>query len=147
MASCRTAPSHYLNQCWLIINEVLWHSLDVSFTGNAEDIYPSYEFKNLRLYLNLISQCVNMWLAIILMNADPVDWSIYSSHNKNKWTLWDQNKMSNILQITFSNAFSEKKVVVFQIKFLLSLFLSGKLTVMPPLHSSHALHDVSTISK
>ena len=26
MACCRTAPSHYLNQCWLIISEVQWHS-------------------------------------------------------------------------------------------------------------------------
>ena len=26
MACCLTAPRHYLNQCWLIINEVQWHS-------------------------------------------------------------------------------------------------------------------------
>ena len=25
MACCLTAPSHYLNQCWLLIKEVLWH--------------------------------------------------------------------------------------------------------------------------
>ena len=25
MACCLTAPSHYLNQCWVIITEVLWH--------------------------------------------------------------------------------------------------------------------------
>ena len=25
MACCLTAPSHYLNQCWLIISEVPWH--------------------------------------------------------------------------------------------------------------------------
>ena len=28
MAWCLTAPSHYLNQCWLIISKVLWHSLE-----------------------------------------------------------------------------------------------------------------------
>ena len=28
MACCLTAPSHYLNQCWLMISEVLWHSPD-----------------------------------------------------------------------------------------------------------------------
>ena len=28
MAWCRQAPSHYLNQCWLMISEVLWHSPD-----------------------------------------------------------------------------------------------------------------------
>ena len=33
MACCLTAPSHYLNQCWLIISGVLWHSSDNNFTG------------------------------------------------------------------------------------------------------------------
>ena len=28
MACCLTAPSHYLNQCWLIISKVQWHSSD-----------------------------------------------------------------------------------------------------------------------
>ena len=37
MACCLTAPSHYLDQYWLIISEV-------NFTGNAQDIYPQYEF-------------------------------------------------------------------------------------------------------
>ena len=32
MACCLTAPSHYLNQCWLIISEVLWHSPESNFT-------------------------------------------------------------------------------------------------------------------
>ena len=26
MAWCLTAPSHYLNQCWLIVSEIQWHS-------------------------------------------------------------------------------------------------------------------------
>ena len=26
MACCLTAPSHYLNQCWFIISNLLWHS-------------------------------------------------------------------------------------------------------------------------
>ena len=29
MACCLTAPSHYLNQCWVIISQVWWHSLRV----------------------------------------------------------------------------------------------------------------------
>ena len=32
MACCLTAPSHYLNQCWLIINKVQLHSSDDNFT-------------------------------------------------------------------------------------------------------------------
>ena len=26
MACCLTAPSHYLNKCWLVMTSVLWHS-------------------------------------------------------------------------------------------------------------------------
>ena len=26
MACCLMAPSHYMNQCWITINQVLWHS-------------------------------------------------------------------------------------------------------------------------
>ena len=31
MACCLTVPSHYLNQCWLIISNVLWHSSEGNF--------------------------------------------------------------------------------------------------------------------
>ena len=31
MACCLTAPSHYLNQCWLTISEVWWHSSEGNF--------------------------------------------------------------------------------------------------------------------
>ena len=32
MACCLTAPSHYLNQCWLIISKVMWLSCEGNFT-------------------------------------------------------------------------------------------------------------------
>ena len=35
MACCLTASSHYLNQCWLMISEVLRHSPDSNFTENT----------------------------------------------------------------------------------------------------------------
>ena len=31
MTCCLTAPSHYLNQCWLIISKVLWHESALSW--------------------------------------------------------------------------------------------------------------------
>ena len=34
MDCCLTAPSHYLNQCWLLIGGVVWHSLEINFAGN-----------------------------------------------------------------------------------------------------------------
>ena len=38
VACCLMAPSHYLNQCWLIISGVLWPSPKTYFTGSAQDI-------------------------------------------------------------------------------------------------------------
>ena len=37
MACCLTAPSHYLNQCWLIISKVLWHSSEGIIMRRCED--------------------------------------------------------------------------------------------------------------
>ena len=38
MDCCLTAPNHYLNQCWLIIIKVQWHSSDPNFTRDTSDI-------------------------------------------------------------------------------------------------------------
>ena len=43
MACCLTAPSHYLNQCWLIISKVQWHSYEGSFT---RDIFTHWPLKS-----------------------------------------------------------------------------------------------------
>ena len=34
-ARCLMAPSHYLNQCWLIISKVQWHSSEGNFTTDT----------------------------------------------------------------------------------------------------------------
>ena len=38
MTCCLTAPSHYLNQCWLIIKEVHWHSSEGNFRRDTSAI-------------------------------------------------------------------------------------------------------------
>ena len=38
LAWCLTAPSHYLNQCWLIISNVQWHSSEGNFTRGTPAI-------------------------------------------------------------------------------------------------------------
>ena len=51
MACCLTAPSHYLNQCWLIFNKVQWHS----FGGNlTRDSWPFSHWNKLENYLSKI---------------------------------------------------------------------------------------------
>ena len=37
MACCLTTPSHYLNQCWLIISKILWQSSDGIIMSRSED--------------------------------------------------------------------------------------------------------------
>ena len=38
MTCCLMAPSHYLNQCWLLISGALWCSLDSNFKASAQVI-------------------------------------------------------------------------------------------------------------
>ena len=50
MACCLTAPSHYLNQCWLIICEVLCHWPVSNCTMHAQatiwcNVFENYTFK------------------------------------------------------------------------------------------------------
>ena len=52
MACCLTAPSHYLNQCWLIIRQVQWHPYQGNFTKDASTINHLNLFEN---YMSKIS--------------------------------------------------------------------------------------------
>ena len=36
MSCCLMSPSHYLNQCWLLISEVMWHSHQRNFTVSTQ---------------------------------------------------------------------------------------------------------------
>ena len=42
------APSHYLNQCWLLINAILWQSPQSNFTRSTQAIILSNEFEYYR---------------------------------------------------------------------------------------------------
>ena len=52
MTCCMMAPSHYLNQCWLIISKVQWHSSEGSFTRDTPAINHSSKLEN---YINKVS--------------------------------------------------------------------------------------------
>ena len=51
MACCLTAPSHYLNQCWLTISNVQWHPSLSNFTRDASAISHWNQLEN---YLPII---------------------------------------------------------------------------------------------
>ena len=70
MACCLTAPSHYLNQCWLIFSEILWRSHKGNFRGNIQESYPWYEFENYQFKIAATSprgQWVNRVIIHILL--------------------------------------------------------------------------------
>ena len=46
MACCLTAPSHYLNQCWLIISKVHWYSYEGNLTQDTLAINHLYYLEN-----------------------------------------------------------------------------------------------------
>ena len=50
--------SRYPQQCWRIIKDVLWHSSENNYIGNAQDIYPWYDMslKHIDLGYSYISQ-------------------------------------------------------------------------------------------
>ena len=57
------APTHYLNQCWLIISEVLWHSHDGNFIENAQHISPWYDLLLIKDYIN-ICHITGQWVKL-----------------------------------------------------------------------------------
>ena len=79
MACCLMAPSHYLNQCWLKINEILQHPFQGNVYLNTQNINPQVvlEFAHLKSQPRL--------------------------PGNNELTHWGQDKMDAISQTTFSN--------------------------------------------
>ena len=62
MACCLTAPSHYLNQCWLINTTVLWHSSEGFIMRRYEDTYKQNKNEILIFKITCrfpMDQCVN----------------------------------------------------------------------------------------
>ena len=55
MACCLAAPSHYLNQCWLLISKIQLHSCDGNFTINTSVINAKINMKitHLKCHWNL----------------------------------------------------------------------------------------------
>ena len=61
MACCLTAPSHYLNQCWLMISEVLWHSHDKNFTEKLKMFFFEMSLNSLIWDSSQIPQGPGPW--------------------------------------------------------------------------------------
>ena len=71
MACCLTAPSHYLNQCWLIIRGVLWHTSESSFAGIAQGIDSGYEFEK-DILKNIFKSPRGQWVNTLFICFVPL---------------------------------------------------------------------------
>ena len=61
MAFCLTAPSYFLNQCLLVINNVQWHlQWQVNLIGKPLNLITHLPRSN-DIYLRAISQQINHW--------------------------------------------------------------------------------------
>ena len=93
------APSHYLNQCWLIISGVMWLSPEISFTVSAQATFLYNEYGNcifniaahiskgpmsekscMEMYFQFRNFCSSIFLMSFIMN-----WYICIL----SWLLWD----------------------------------------------------------
>ena len=92
MACCLTAPSHYLNQRWFIVSEVLWHAPERNFTviDQVDILYSELENYNVKIivtcrrgqWVNLLGGCVI--LDVSHTKGSIRDWrfTTETSHNR-----------------------------------------------------------------
>ena len=84
MACCLTAPSHYLNQCWLIIRGVLWHTSESSFAGIAQGIDSGYEFEK-DILKNIFKSPRGQWVKTVDGAIPSTSLIVCTSSAKTHW--------------------------------------------------------------
>ena len=112
MAWCLTAPSHYLNQRWLIISEILWHAPQRNFTviDQVDILYSEFENYNFKI---TATPRRGQWVSrghiseskLIIMVMCPTA-PMAMKHPPDILTYWGRGKMAAVSQTTLPNAFS-----------------------------------------
>ena len=75
MACCLTAPSHYLNQCWLIIRKVQWYSSEDNYTSDTSAINPWNKLENY-LYKIPLKSARGQWVNCCILQIIWSYWKI-----------------------------------------------------------------------
>ena len=111
MACCLTATSHYLDQCWLLIREVLWLSPESNFKGTAKATFRYNKSENYTFKITVICPR-GQWV-----NTNAEKWhQSKGNHQLKGLNTLRPHEIANILQ-TFLNAFPRDKFSVFWFKF------------------------------
>ena len=145
ISCCPTAPSHYQNQYWLIISEVLQNSPGGNFTSSTHATTLYNEFENYTFHLELLARHhpgaeklrgtywpSNSGQCAVVPGGAYFNFlgGIHVGKSyKFILTHWGQDKMAAIFQTTFSNRFSWMKMCEFRWTFHWSLFLGVQLTI------------------
>ena len=159
MAWCRTGESHYLNQCWFIVNWTLRNKFQWKLIWNSNFFIQENAFENVICEMATIlsrgrwvnslgpsddidlgQHCLRKWLVAwrhqaITWTSDGLISRVSSEQFYKKWwyqislTHGDRAEMDNLSQMTFSNVFASMIMFEFCLKFHWSLFLRVKLTI------------------
>ena len=81
---CLTTPSHYLDQCWLLISEVLWHSSESNSTARAQAIILHNDLESYILKITVISTRGHCVITVYTENKtsclqNSVSWNMFVS--------------------------------------------------------------------
>ena len=117
MACCLTAPSHYLNQCWLIISKVLWHSSQDIIIRRFKDSNQRSKIENCIFKITLRSprgQWVNTRCRQHEVNSNP--------GNPTLWSGVPQTRITN-LSVRAPQAANQRKSYNY-LKYCIHGFLS-----------------------
>ena len=76
-----TVASHNLNQCWLLISQVLWHSPDGKFTTNVQAAILYNNFRSYRFKISVDSP-MGQWGKI---HYDDVAMIVMASQITSRW--------------------------------------------------------------
>ena len=141
-----SAPSHYLEQCLLIVNWTLGKERQWNSNGNTKLFIHENAFENGghlsrggELMLWSISDCQRHMKEItstLVVSTSPTDGLALLGAQASvgtvmtKLTHWGWDKMAVIFQTTFSNRFSWMKMLKFWLKIHWSLFLRVHLTII-----------------
>ena len=106
MAWCLTAPRHYLNQCWLIINAFLWQSPESNFTVSAQDIKLSIEFE-IHIFKNKNTSLMGHWINMLLPPPPPPPPPTLLHQNKHcplpRWSCSCQYNYNDVIMDTMAS--------------------------------------------
>ena len=107
-ACCLTAPSHYLNQCWLLISNVPWHSHESNCTASAPTNILHSKFQNYTFEIAATSPR-GQWVKIVRLIFRPTKQTSLTIkwHDINRNTLghWHFPNLISLLNHNYKHSY------------------------------------------